>query len=333
MTVRLCSRCVLPETFPGADLDAQGVCSYCREFTGVRDLQVRQEEYLHRFESLLAELRGQGEYDALMCYSGGKDSTYTLGVLRERFGLRLLAVTVDNGFISPQTRVNLERMVERFGVDHILFKPDFRALRTIFSACAERSPFPPKSLERASAICTACMAVVKAVALRLALEKRVPFIAFGWSPGQAPLPSCLLKNNAQMVRAMQRSMLEPLLVLAGDAVRAYFLSERQFQEASVFPYNVHPLAFLAYREEDVLCTIRGWGWEPPKDTDPNSTNCLLNALGNEVHKRQFGYNPYVFELAKLVREENLTRAEALGKLAVPEDPAGVASVRRRLGSS
>ena len=34
--------------------------------------------------------------------SGGKDSTYTLSLLRQRYNLRVLAVTFDNGFISPQ---------------------------------------------------------------------------------------------------------------------------------------------------------------------------------------------------------------------------------------
>jgi hypothetical protein len=330
MPVRICTRCVLPDNFPGVEFDAQGVCNYCRESGGAKELEAKKGEYLNKFEALLAETRGQGDYDALMCYSGGKDSTYTLGLLKERFGLRMLAVTVDNGFLPAQTMINIRRMVERFGVDHILFKPDFRALKTVFAACAQSNPYPPKTLERASAVCTACMSIVKGVVLRLAVEKGIPFIAFGWSPGQAPLPSCLLKNNPQMVRMMQKAVHDPLQALVGDVVRPYFLAERHFQGGYAFPYNVHPLAFLDYREEDILRTIQGWGWELPRDVDSNSTNCQLNSLGNVEHKRQFGYNPYVFELAKLVREGNLGRAEALAKLDTTEDPKVVAAVRERL---
>jgi tRNA(Ile)-lysidine synthase TilS/MesJ len=330
MTVLTCSRCVLPVTFPGAVLDAQGVCSYCLEFTGLEVLETKHTEILRKFETLLAAARGRGSYDVLMCYSGGKDSTYTLGLLRERYDVRMLAVTVDNGFLPAQTLRNLPRIVERFGVDHILFKPDFQTLKRIFGACADRSLYPAKTLERASAICTACMGIVKAVALRLALEKDIPFIAFGWSPGQAPMTSALMKNNPQMVRMMQKVIYDPLHEVAGDAVRPYFLEERHFAEGERFPFNVHPLAFWSYREEEVLSTIRDWGWETPPDTDPNSTNCLLNSLGNAVHKRRFGYNPYVFELAKLVREGHMTRDAALAKLAVSEDPGVVSAVRRRL---
>ncbi len=330
MAARICSRCVLPENFPGVVFDAQGVCNYCRDFAGAEDLESKKSEYLRKFESLLADKRGQGDYDALMCYSGGKDSTYTLGLLKERYGLRMLAVTVDNGFLPRQTPVNIRRVVEHFGVDHILFKPNFQALKTIFSACAQRSLYPAKTLERASAICTACMSIVKAVALRLAVEKEIPFIAFGWSPGQAPLPSCLMKNNSRMLRMTQKVVFEPLQALVGEAVRPYFLEERHFQHDQAFPYNVHPLAFLTYREDEILRSIQGWGWEAPGDTDPNSTNCQLNSLGNLQHRRQFGYNPYVFELAKLVREGNLDRAEALAKLDAPENEQIVAAVRERL---
>jgi len=36
--------------------------------------------------------------------------------------------------------------------------------------------------------------------------------------------------------------------------------------------------------------------ETPADTDPNSTNCLMNAFANQTHIKQFGFHPYAFEL-------------------------------------
>ena len=44
---------------------------------------------------------GRKNDHCLLGFSGGKDSSYTLWQLRERYGLRVLAVTLDNGFISP----------------------------------------------------------------------------------------------------------------------------------------------------------------------------------------------------------------------------------------
>jgi hypothetical protein len=56
------------------------------------------------------------------------------------------------------------------------------------------------------------------------------------------------------------------------------------------------------------------GWKNPKDTDPNSTNCLLNTYANQLHIEKYGYNPYSYELAELVRKGILKRDKALQRL-------------------
>lgn len=331
MEPRVCSRCVLPETFPRISFDKHGVCSYCLES---RDRERREEkaaEYRDRFGSLVSEYKGKSSYDALMCYSGGKDSTYTLAMLKERYGLNVLAFTLDNGFVANQASRNIRSVVEGLGIDHIFFKPSFHVLAKIFRTCAAEDIFPPKTLERASTICTSCMAIVKSSALRLALEKDIPFIAFGWSPGQAPITSSIMRNNPSMVRMMQKTLFDPLHRIAGDDIRPYFLEEKHFSGSYRFPYNIHPLAFMDYDEEDIYRHISNLGWKAPEDVDANSTNCLLNSFANVVHVGRFGFHPYAFELANLVREGYLDRSSALDKLALMENPESTALARERLG--
>ncbi len=329
--IRVCSKCVLPETFPGIHFDAAGTCNFCLASVPTSTHRGQSPRFRQKFEDLLKATKGRASYDALMCYSGGKDSTYTLRILRESFDLRVVALTFDNGFVAEQARRNIELVVEHLGVDHMYFKPRFDMLSRIFGQCATKDIFPAKTAERASMICTACMSIVKFTALRLAVEKGIPLIAFGWSPGQAPITSSIMKNNPSMVSAMQKAVFDPLHDLVGDDIRPYFLEKDQFADASRFPHNVHPLAFLDYDEEQIYRSISSLGWKPPQDVDPNSTNCLLNALGNAMHRKRFGFNPYAFELAGLVREGYLGRAEALQRLEKQEDPVAVGRVRHRLG--
>lgn len=329
--MRICTRCVLPETFPGAGFDDEGVCSMCRAFKGRERLEESKEKYRRKFEELLRAHRRPGGYDALMAYSGGKDSTYTLMVLRRKYDLSVLALTLDNGFGSPASIGNIRRVVESLGVDHILFKPRFDLLRTIFRKAAETEMYPAKTLERASTICTSCMGVVKFVILRMAIEGRIPFVTYGWSPGQAPIEASIFKNNPSMIRSMQKVLLEPMREAAGPAIENYFLTEDHFARADAFPYNASPLAFLDYDEDRIVEEIGALGWRKPEDTDPNSTNCLLNAFGNKVHKGRFNFHPYAYELAKLVREGYMDREKALERLETPELPEIVARVRERLG--
>ncbi len=53
---------------------------------------------------------GKSAYDALCCYSGGKDSTYMLKMMVRQMGLKVLAFTLDNGFITDQSKQNIEKL-------------------------------------------------------------------------------------------------------------------------------------------------------------------------------------------------------------------------------
>lgn len=332
--MKVCTQCVLPETFPSMKLDDRGICNYCRNFKGVEYLNRQRDDYKKKFESLLSSRasRNLGSYDIIVAYSGGKDSSFTLDVLKNQYGLRILAVTFDHGFVSPFAIENIRRVVETLGIDHIMFKPDFQLMKLVFRYSLETEFHPPKALERASSICNSCMGMVKFVTLRMAIEKDIPIIGYGWSPGQAPLQSAILKNTPAFTAKAQQLFLGPLEKTVGPAIRTYFLEDRHFAIGAQkeFPYNVNILAFLDYDEAEIYGRINKLGWEPPRDTDPNSTNCLLNAFANEVHLRKHGYHPYAMEMAELVREGVLSREEALKRLSKGSSSVVVDNIRKRL---
>jgi hypothetical protein len=269
----------------------------------------------------------------MVSWSGGKDSTYTLWLLTRQYGLRTLAFTFDNGFVSPGALRNMRVVAENLGVDHVIVKPSFGLLREVFVASKDPEMYPLRALERASGICNTCMALAKGIGLRIALEKEIPMLAYGWSPGQIPIASAIFRTNGRMLRAMIGAAKDPLEKATDGEVGPYFPEERHLERMQSFPYNVSPLAFLDYDEEAAVRCIRALGWERPEDTDPNSTNCLLNSFANAVHQEQMGYHPYAMELAGLVREGHMEREEALERLATPANPEVMAAVEEKLGQS
>jgi len=68
MSERRCSRCVLPETYPGITFDESGVCHLCNSY---QKYQLAGEEALHRH---LESKKGE-KYDCLITLSGGRDSS------------------------------------------------------------------------------------------------------------------------------------------------------------------------------------------------------------------------------------------------------------------
>jgi len=329
MTVKVCARCVLPETFPGISFDEKGICNFCGETDKISTADI-QAEYRNRFEHLLKEYRGASAHDVIMCYSGGKDSTYTMAVLKEKYELNILAVTMDNGFVSPRARENIQSVVENLGVDHILFKPRYDIMAKVFRRCAEEDIFPLTALEKASSICLACMGFVKYSTLRMSLERGIPFVAYGWSPGQAPITSSIINTGPNIMRMTQKSLFNPIYDIAGEDIRPYFLEEKHFDKSYRFPFYIHPLAFLDYDEKEIYKSIGKMGWKAPDDVDANSTNCLLNSLGNAIHRKRLGFHPYAFELANMVRDGYLDRQTALDRLNEIENPAILEIVRSKL---
>jgi len=330
--MKICKICVLPENFPRVTIDDEGVCNYCREYERKKgQIKKQKKAYHQKFIKLTDEIRGKSEYDVLCCYSGGKDSTYTLQLLKEKYKLNVLAYTMDNSFLSDRAFVNMRNVVEGLGIDHIIFKPRFDALKKLFKVTAKKCIYPKKTLERAGAICTSCTGIVKYTAIRTAVEKEIPLVAFGWSPGQAPVTSSILDISADMFRAVQEILKGPIKHVIGPPADAYFLSKRHFEKPDSFPKLVHPLAYENYSEKNILRAIGRIGWSLPKDVEMNATNCLLNLFSDEEHIKKYGFHPYGLEIAALVREGYMTRAEGLRHLPVRKDRKTVNAVKKKLG--
>ncbi|MCP4215302.1 MAG: hypothetical protein GY765_11640, partial [bacterium] len=275
--MKRCTCCVLPETFPGISFSPEGVCNFCQSFKGKKKAEESKGVYFEKFKKLIGELKGTAEYDCLLPLSGGKDSTYTMYVLKEVFNLRVLAMTLDNGFLSPQALKNISLVVENLGIDSVIFKPDFSILKKIFRHAADHPMYSPKTLERASTICTSCIAFVKFIFLKTAIEKSIPMMCWGWSPGQAPIRSSMMKINGPLFKSTQEVLKAPMKEIVGDAIDPYFLADHQFEDKEKLPYNVSPLAFMEYDEHKIIAKLGELGWKAPTDVDKNSTNCLLNS--------------------------------------------------------
>lgn len=316
--MKLCTRCILPETFPGISFDHNGVCNHCQRYKGHDVTIAQKQKYEKKFLELLATRRTQSTYDILVAYSGGKDSTYTLDVLINRYQLKALALTFDNGFISPRAQENIRSVCDNLGADLMIVRPNPKVLHKIFQTAAARELYSMKTLERASTICTSCIGLIKHLLLRTALEKDIPFVGFGWSPGQAPVQASVMKTNAQLMQSTQQGIYQPLFEIAGSAINPYFVTPEQFRHPEIFPWNIHPLAFLEYDEEKIVERIRDYGWVKPDDTDPNSSNCLLNAYANSIHRQRYQFHPYVWEIANMVREGVMSREAGLAKIEPPE---------------
>ena len=329
--MQICRNCVLNENFPGIRFNEDGVCNFCSSAKSKDMNRTIRSKYEEKFKQLVEEYKGKGSYDCLVAYSGGKDSTYTLHLLKERYNLRLLAYSFDNWYQSERAKLNIRAVLSNMNVDHYTVTPSIESMRRIILASISGDMYSAKAIARASSICTSCISLVRFVGFRIAIEQEIPFLVFGMSPGQAPTVTAVVKTNPRILRTMQETLLQPLSEKVGDIIKPFFLEQRHFEKAEKFPYSINPLAFVDYDEDVIFETASRYGWKKPVDTDANSTNCLLNAFANQVHKEKFGFNPYAFEIAELVRMGCITRKDGLKRLEEPFPEEQVIAVKKDLG--
>lgn len=107
--MKRCKCCLLPKSYPKISFDKNGICNYClgnEHFSIERNpkiqLMINQKDKLKKdFEKFVENFRGKNDFDCLLLYSGGKDSTYLMQILKEKYRLNILALTVDTGLMNP----------------------------------------------------------------------------------------------------------------------------------------------------------------------------------------------------------------------------------------
>ena len=112
INIKICKKCILPETFSGIKFDDQGICNHCRrDESAMAKTRDRKAKYRERFGQLINDIKDRAPvYDVILAYSGGKDSSYTLKLLKERYELRIVALTFDNHFVSPVAMENIKKV-------------------------------------------------------------------------------------------------------------------------------------------------------------------------------------------------------------------------------
>ena len=118
--LKRCTKCLLPETFPFIQFDEKGVCNYCHSYK-----KKNQPKPLSELQKLVEPYRKtNGQPEVLIPFSGGRDSTYVLHMVKEELGLNAVAYTYDWGMVTDLARRNIARICGKLGVENIIVAAD-----------------------------------------------------------------------------------------------------------------------------------------------------------------------------------------------------------------
>lgn len=117
--MRRCNRCIMDDE---ADIfisfDENGNCNYCTNtINQIGVVYFPNDEGQIKIEQMIKEIKANGinkKYDCIMGISGGLDSSY-LAYLGYKWGLRVLAVHIDDGYDTEISKENIKKLIKKTG--------------------------------------------------------------------------------------------------------------------------------------------------------------------------------------------------------------------------
>jgi N-acetyl sugar amidotransferase len=160
----------MPDTRPGISFNAKGVCQACVNYEKRKKIDWKKRE--RELATLCDRYRGsngQG-YDCIIAVSGGKDSHWQTHVMKERFGMTPLLVTVEDNFPMTDAGIhNIQNLSETFGCDIISLKPNRRAQKQIMRFTFETYGMPTWYIDR----------LIYTYPLHMAVKFGIPLVVYG----------------------------------------------------------------------------------------------------------------------------------------------------------
>jgi N-acetyl sugar amidotransferase len=162
-----CTRCLLPSTHETIRFDSEGICSICRNYE--QKLEIDWTAKQKALDELISNVKGKYDYDCIIPFSGGKDSTFTLLYVVKNLKLKPLVVSFDHGFYRPQLLKNREKVLKKLGVDFLSFTPNWKMVqRLMLKSFLDKGDF-----------CWHCHTGIFSYPLWVAIEKKIPLVFWG----------------------------------------------------------------------------------------------------------------------------------------------------------
>lgn len=320
----VCNNCLLDDTYPNVTI-TNGICNICQDFKSNKSLIMEYFKTPDDFKTILKKAQKQknSEYDCMLLYSGGKDSTYVLYKLVQ-LGLKVLTFTFDNGFISKTAFDNIQRITTGLDVDNITMAT--KNMNEIFV----------ESLQNDKTVCSGCFRGLTSLSTRLAKEKGINMIITGLSRGQI-IDTKL--SRFYDIGVYDEKEIENRLLIHRKFYHAINDKTSKLIGGTIDESSLDEIYFIDYFRYDEVSTkkIREYLakndnlWKTPKDVGFCSTNCKMNDVGISIHKKAKGFHNYAKPLSWEVRLNSISRAEGKKEIDVVPNENNVNDILDSIG--
>lgn len=319
-TYQICTNCIMDTTDSGIVFDEGGRCDYCRNFfTNIVPnwhTDARGEAELARMAAEI-KARGRGQsHDCLLGISGGVDSSYLAHIAKEQMGLKPLIFHTDAGWNSQQAVHNIERMVEGLQLDlhtEVVNWAEMKDLQLAFFKASVPHLDTPQD--------HAFFAALYNFAVKNGFKSILNGGNFSTECVNEPSEWHYHASDLRQLKAIHRAFgTRPLRQFPTSDIFTYRIWYRYVKGLKVYK----PLNCVPYIKQDAMqFLVDRYGWQPYAHKHYESR--FTRFYEGYWLPTKFGFDKRRAHFSSLILTGQMTREEALAKIAVPAyDPETIA---------
>ena len=318
--MKICSSCVIPETSETLIFDKNNKCSVCTQIVEKREIDWKKRDA--DLDLLISQYKNKYEYDCIIPFSGGKDSTFTLWYLVTQKKVKPLVVRFDHNFYRQNHELNVQKTISKLGVDFINYKSNFDIVKkTMLESLIRRGDF-----------CWHCHVGVSALPINIAIEKNVPLIFYG-----EPSSEYSSYNDYEEIEEMDHERFNKVSNLGINAEDMFEMIKERFPNDSInisdfksyiFPsprdlikYKIKSRFLGNYKAWDVKEQVKiikkelGWKGDNvegiPEEYNYEKIECMMQGVRDYIKflKRGFGRTAHLTSID--IRNQRMDRSKAL----------------------
>ena len=306
MEYQRCTRCIMDTTDPSIRFDENGVCNHCTQWFEMWNNRIDRRPIEQVVEEIKS--RRQGRYDAVLGISGGVDSTYT-AYLAKKHDLEVLLLHADSGWNSKAAWESVQKIVNVTGYDYEHPRFNHREYRDIINSYLKAHVVgleaPTDNILRAfiydAVKRTKCRSII--TGNNWATEGILPAMYWGFDNNDA--------GNIKDIHRKHGTIPLRETKLIGIIERAYVLGVKGVKEYRLLNHIDPP--YNRDTAKQVITEFFGWvdhGRKHNEDRYTKFVECY-------IFPKKFGIDKPKAHYSTLICSEQMTRNEAIKKLAEP----------------
>ena len=267
-----CTKCFLPETHETIEFDKNGSCNVCKQHE-IKESGIDWNTQKKELDKLVDNCKGKYDYDCIVPFSGGKDSTWALYYLIKEYKLNPLVVRFDHGFMRPNLENNIKKLSRKLGFDMITFTPNWKIVQKLML----------RSFLDKGDFCWHCHTGIFSYPMWVAIEKKIPLIFWGEKSSE-------YSNyyGADEEEEVDEKRFDRFINLGITSKDMYLRIDEEFGIKKLKPYTYPPKKELTAINLRSVCLGTYIKWDVPKQS-----KIIMDELGwkgDEVENVPEQYN-------------------------------------------